>query len=192
MDDGSHPIVRRHISSFSSTSFLPLANVLSPLRVSSIVYCLLFHRSQLIVPSFSAFSSIVYSCCKWCEAASIKMPSHLSVWMSVYCSCCERRNDFVMQIRFSIDIRLLTRKFAQNAMFWIINAIFLCYLEKNNVPLWHHFKINDMKQKDLNRIKLMLVERKRTTKWLAGELHKDPATISKWCTNSQEKVYKIN
>ena len=38
------------------------------------------------------------------------------------------------------------------------------YLEKNNVPLWHHFKINDMKQKDLNRIKLMLVERKRTTK----------------------------
>lgn len=38
--------------------------------------------------------------------------------------------------------------------------------------------------KDINRIKVVLVEKKRTSKWLAGELGKDPATISKWCTNS--------
>ena len=37
--------------------------------------------------------------------------------------------------------------------------------------------------KDINRIKVVLVEKKRTSKWLAGELGKDPATISKWCTN---------
>lgn len=43
-----------------------------------------------------------------------------------------------------------------------------------------------MDQKDLNRIKLVLVEKKRTAKWLAGELHKDPATISKWCTNTTQ------
>ena len=43
-----------------------------------------------------------------------------------------------------------------------------------------------MDQKDLNRIKLVLVEKKRTAKWLAGELHKDPATISKWCTNTAQ------
>ena len=43
-----------------------------------------------------------------------------------------------------------------------------------------------MDQKDLNRIKLVLVEKKRTAKWLAGELGKDPATISKWCTNSSQ------
>lgn len=38
--------------------------------------------------------------------------------------------------------------------------------------------------KDLNRIKVMLVEKKRTNKWLAEQLGKDPATVSKWCTNT--------
>lgn len=36
---------------------------------------------------------------------------------------------------------------------------------------------------DLNRLKLVLVEKKRTGKWLADELGKNPSTISKWCTN---------
>lgn len=36
---------------------------------------------------------------------------------------------------------------------------------------------------DLNRIKVVLVEKKRTNKWLAEQLGKDPATVSKWCTN---------
>jgi len=44
--------------------------------------------------------------------------------------------------------------------------------------------------KDLNRLKVVLVEKKRTNKWLAEELGKDPATVSKWCTNtSQPDVY---
>jgi len=43
-----------------------------------------------------------------------------------------------------------------------------------------------MAEKDINRIKLVLVEKKRTAKWLAEELKKDPATISKWCTNSSQ------
>ena len=37
---------------------------------------------------------------------------------------------------------------------------------------------------DINRIKVVLVEKKRTNKWLAQEMGKDPATVSKWCTNS--------
>ena len=40
--------------------------------------------------------------------------------------------------------------------------------------------------KDLNRIKVVLAERKRTNKWLAAELDKDPATVSKWLTNSSQ------
>lgn len=40
--------------------------------------------------------------------------------------------------------------------------------------------------KDINRIKVALAERKRTGKWLAGQLGKDPATVSKWCTNSAQ------
>lgn len=38
--------------------------------------------------------------------------------------------------------------------------------------------------KDINRLKVVLAEKKRTNKWLAEELSKDPATISKWCTNT--------
>ena len=39
---------------------------------------------------------------------------------------------------------------------------------------------------DLNRIKVVLAEKKRTNKWLAEQLGKDPATVSKWCTNSSQ------
>lgn len=44
-----------------------------------------------------------------------------------------------------------------------------------------------MAKKDINRIKIVLVENKRTAKWLADELDKDPATVSKWCTNSSQQ-----
>ena len=37
---------------------------------------------------------------------------------------------------------------------------------------------------DMNRIKVVLVEKKKTSKWLAEVLGKNPATISKWCTNT--------
>lgn len=39
---------------------------------------------------------------------------------------------------------------------------------------------------DLNRIKVVLVEKKRTNKWLAEVLGKNPATVSKWCTNTSQ------
>lgn len=38
--------------------------------------------------------------------------------------------------------------------------------------------------KDINRLKVVLAEKKRKNKWLAEELSKDPATVSKWCTNT--------
>ena len=39
---------------------------------------------------------------------------------------------------------------------------------------------------DINRIKVVLVEKKLTNKWLAAQLGKDPATVSKWCTNTSQ------
>lgn len=51
----------------------------------------------------------------------------------------------------------------------------------------HMYKINQMAEtKDINRIKVMLVEKKRSNKWLAEQLGKDPATVSKWCTNTSQ------
>ena len=41
-------------------------------------------------------------------------------------------------------------------------------------------------KKDINRLKVVLAEKKRTNKWLAEALGKDPATVSKWCTNTSQ------
>lgn len=41
-----------------------------------------------------------------------------------------------------------------------------------------------MIMKNINRLKVVLAEKGRTNKWLAEQLHKDQATVSKWCTNS--------
>ena len=43
-----------------------------------------------------------------------------------------------------------------------------------------------MESKDLNRLKLVLVEKKRTAKWLAQELGVSPVTLSKWCSNTTQ------
>ena len=49
--------------------------------------------------------------------------------------------------------------------------------------------------KDMNRLKVVLAEKKRTNRWLAEQLGKDQATISKWCTNTSqpglETLYQI-
>ena len=48
-----------------------------------------------------------------------------------------------------------------------------------------------MKGKDINRLKLVLVEKKRTAKWLSGELGISPVTLSKWCSNITQPSLKI-
>ena len=41
-------------------------------------------------------------------------------------------------------------------------------------------------RKDINRLKVALAEKKRTNKWLAEQLGKDQAMVSKWCTNTTQ------
>ncbi len=38
----------------------------------------------------------------------------------------------------------------------------------------------------LNRIKVVLAERDLNNKWLAEQIGKDPATVSKWVTNTTQ------
>jgi DNA-binding Xre family transcriptional regulator len=40
--------------------------------------------------------------------------------------------------------------------------------------------------KDLNRLKVILAEKKKTNLWLSRELGCAPTTVSKWCTNSSQ------
>mgnify|MGYP004601142735 FL=1 len=37
---------------------------------------------------------------------------------------------------------------------------------------------------NLNRLKVVLVEKRKTVKWLAGQLGKTTCTVSKWCSNT--------
>lgn len=49
------------------------------------------------------------------------------------------------------------------------------------------------KRLKLNRIKAVLAETGHTGKWLSEQLDKDPATVSKWCTNaSQPDLYTLH
>ena len=49
---------------------------------------------------------------------------------------------------------------------------------------------------DVNRLKIVLVEQKKTSKWLSEALGVNPSTVSKWCTNSSqpdlETIVKIS
>lgn len=40
--------------------------------------------------------------------------------------------------------------------------------------------------KDVNRLKLVLVEQNRTGKWLAEQLGKNEVTVSRWCSNTAQ------
>lgn len=39
---------------------------------------------------------------------------------------------------------------------------------------------------ELNQLKIVLVKKKRTSKWLAEQLLVNPTTVSKWCTNKTQ------
>ena len=39
---------------------------------------------------------------------------------------------------------------------------------------------------EINRLKLLLVEKKKTSKWLSEQLGITPSTVSKWCTNTSQ------
>ena len=47
----------------------------------------------------------------------------------------------------------------------------------------------------MNRLKIVLAEKRKTSKWLAEEMGKSVTTVSRWCTNdmqpSLETLYAI-
>lgn len=57
-------------------------------------------------------------------------------------------------------------------------------MRKKSLSLHPVIKNNHME--DVNRLKLVLVEKKRTSKWLSEQLGVNPSTVSKWCTNTSQ------
>ena len=63
----------------------------------------------------------------------------------------------------------------------------ICFSKKKPYfCILNNIKIRNMEKQPLNRIKVMLAERMLTNKQLAEMLGKDPATISKWVTNTSQ------
>ena len=48
------------------------------------------------------------------------------------------------------------------------------------------YNFSNMNNNPLNRVKVVLVEKQRTSKWLSEQLGVTPATVSKWCTNTSQ------
>ena len=44
----------------------------------------------------------------------------------------------------------------------------------------------NMETEKINRLKIVLVEQGKTGKWLAGQLGKNEATVSRWCSNASQ------
>ena len=70
------------------------------------------------------------------------------------------------------------------------NAAHLLLLQRTEKELIFTKEINifapnaiNMSRKAINRIKVVLVEKNLSSKWLAEQLGKNEATISRWCTN---------
>ncbi|WP_455051623.1 helix-turn-helix transcriptional regulator [Leyella stercorea] len=47
-----------------------------------------------------------------------------------------------------------------------------------------------MSREQVNRLKVVLAEEQKSNKWLAEQLGKDQATISKWVTNASQPDLK--
>ena len=45
--------------------------------------------------------------------------------------------------------------------------------------------------KDYNRIKAVLADQKKTSKWLAEQLGKSENTVSRWCSNKIQPTIEI-
>lgn len=48
-----------------------------------------------------------------------------------------------------------------------------------------------MAKKNINRIKVVLAEKSKTNKWLAEQLGKDQAIVSKWVTNTTQPTLEM-
>ena len=83
---------------------------------------------------------------------------------------------------FIANTLLNNRILPQNLMFLSIKD---CPCRNNSLNL-HNSQIVMKMGKYINRIKVVLAEQRKTNLWLARELGKDPATVSKWCTNTAQ------
>lgn len=58
------------------------------------------------------------------------------------------------------------------------------FLFWNNCSTLACYKNHGFMEKNINRIKVVLADKRKSNKWLSEQLGVAPTTVSKWCTNS--------
>ena len=64
--------------------------------------------------------------------------------------------------------------------------IIICVIKERMKNFHYLCNIKFTRMEDINRLKVVLAEKKRTNKWLAEQMGVNPTTVSKWCTNSSQ------
>ena len=69
-----------------------------------------------------------------------------------------------------------------------ICSLFLSRLAYNSgiLSIFAKIIIRNQAMEDINRLKIVLVEKKKISKWLSEQLKITPSTVSKWCTNTSQ------
>jgi DNA-binding XRE family transcriptional regulator len=75
------------------------------------------------------------------------------------------------------------KNFSPNILTVQIISLNLQITSMNNIMPTNSINIDTER---INRIKVVLVEQNRTGKWLAEQLGKNEATVSRWCSNSSQ------
>ena len=82
----------------------------------------------------------------------------------------------------TIKIEEKSLKIAKYDKNWQIVLVKQKTIENKSLPLWN----KTISMEDINRLKVVLVEKKRTARWLSMQMGVNPSTVSKWCTNSSQ------
>ena len=89
-------------------------------------------------------------------------------------------NSWINSLAIKIEVKSL--KIAKYGKKWQIVWIKQKTIENKSLPLWN----KAISMEEINRLKLVLVEKKRTARWLSMQMGVNPSTVSKWCTNSSQ------
>lgn len=74
----------------------------------------------------------------------------------------------------------------QNNIHFLLQTQIYQYICKYHQYITTNCNTFNMGTEKINRIKVVLVEQGKTGKWLAGQLKKNEATVSRWCSNTSQ------
>ena len=78
--------------------------------------------------------------------------------------------------------------FANLVRLFVLTKLFSykSFAKSGNFTKFAQFANQNAMARYINRLKVVLAEQHKTNLWLAKTLGKDPATVSKWCTNTAQ------